>query len=39
MELLGVKKTRAYTLAKQMCDEELIISVGRGVDKKYLSPC
>lgn len=36
MELLGVKRTRAYTLAKQMCDENLIISVGRGVNKKYL---
>lgn len=36
MELLGVKRTRAYTLAKQMCDENSIISVGRGVNKKYL---
>ena len=36
MDLLGVKKTRAYTLAKQMCDEKLIVSVGRGVNKKYL---
>lgn len=36
MELLGVKRTRAYTLAKQMCDENLIVSVGRGVNKKYL---
>lgn len=37
MELLGVKRTRAYTLAKQMCDENLIVAVGRGVNKKYLS--
>lgn len=37
MNLLGVKRTRAYTLAKQMCDEKLIVSVGRGVNKKYLS--
>ena len=37
MELLGVKRTRAYTLAKQMCDEKLIVSVGRGANKKYLS--
>lgn len=37
MDLLGVKRTRAYTLAKQMCDEKLIVSVGRGVNKKYLS--
>ena len=36
MDLLGVKRTRAYTLAKQMCDENLIVSVGRGVNKKYL---
>lgn len=37
MDLLGVKRTRAYTLAKQMCDEKLIVPVGRGVNKKYLS--
>lgn len=37
MELLGVKRTRAYTVAKQMCDENLIIVVGRGKNKKYLS--
>lgn len=36
MELLGVKRTRAYTIAKQMCDENLIVSVGRGANKKYL---
>lgn len=36
MDLLCVKRTRAYTLAKQMCDENLIVSVGRGVNKKYL---
>lgn len=36
MELLGVKKTRAYTVAKQMCDENLIVVVGRGTDKKYV---
>lgn len=37
MELLGVKKTRAYTVAKQMCDDNLIVTVGRGVNKKYIS--
>lgn len=37
MELLGVKRTRAYTLAKQMCDENLIVAVGRGVNKKYIT--
>ena len=35
MELLGVKRTRAYTVAKQMCDENLIAAVGRGANKKY----
>ena len=35
MELLGVKRTRAYTVAKQMCDENLIVAVGRGKNKKY----
>ena len=37
MELLGVKRTRAYTVAKQMCDENLIIAVGRGANKKYIA--
>lgn len=36
MELLNVKRTRAYTLAKQMCDDNLIVPVGRGINKKYL---
>lgn len=36
MELLGVKKTRAYTLAKEMCDEKLMVCEGRGVNKKYM---
>ncbi len=34
-ELLGVKKTRAFTLAKQMCDKGLIRAEGRGDSKKY----
>ena len=33
--LLGLKKTRAFTLAKQMRDYGLIKVVGRGTDKKY----
>ena len=37
MKLLGVKRTRAYTVAKQMCDENLIVAVGRGVNKKYIA--
>ena len=37
MGLLGVKRTRAYTVAKQMCDENLIVAVGRGVNKKYIA--
>lgn len=35
MELLDVKKTRAYTLARNMCDKHLLTSTGRGVEKKY----
>lgn len=37
MELLSVKRTRAYTVAKQMCDESLIVAVGRGANKKYIT--
>lgn len=35
-ELLGLKKTRAFILAKQMRDEGLIKAVGRGSEKKYI---
>ncbi len=34
-ELLSIKKTRAYVLAKQMCEYELIEVFGRGTGKKY----
>jgi ATP-dependent DNA helicase RecG len=34
-ELLGLKKTRAFILAKQMRDEGLIRVEGRGDSKKY----
>ena len=37
MELLDVKRTRAYTVAKQMCDENLIVAVGRGANKKDIT--
>ena len=37
MGALNVKKTRAYTLAKQMCDDGLIVAVGKGVDKRYVA--
>ena len=37
-ELLGLKKTRAFTLAKQMRDEGLIKAVGRGTEKRYVKP-
>ena len=37
-ELLGLKKTRAFTLAKQMRDEGLIKVVGRGTEKRYVTP-
>ena len=32
-ELLGLKKNRAFTLAKQMRDERLIKVIGRGSQK------
>ena len=35
-ELLGLKKTRTFTVAKQMRDLGLIKVVGRGDSKKYL---
>ena len=34
-ELLNVKKTRAYLLARQMHENGLIQIVGRGAEKKY----
>lgn len=37
MELLGVKRTRAYKVAKRMSDESLIVAVGRGANKKYIA--
>ncbi len=35
-ELLGVKKTRAFTLAKQMRDLGLIVVQGKGKEKRYV---
>ena len=34
-ELLGIKRTRAYKLTKQMVDMGLLKIVGRGANKKY----
>ena len=34
--LLGLKKTRAFTLAKQMREMKIIIAVGRGKGKRYI---
>ena len=34
-KLLGLKKTRAYTLSKQMEEAGIIEIIGRGEDKKY----
>jgi ATP-dependent DNA helicase RecG len=34
-ELLGIKRTRAYTIAKQMQGAGLIASHGRGAQKRY----
>lgn len=35
-ELLDIKKTRAYLLARQMSEKGLINIVGRGAAKKYI---
>jgi ATP-dependent DNA helicase RecG len=35
-ELLSIKRTRAFTLTKQMQGDGLISIVGRGADKKYV---
>ena len=37
-KLLGVKRTRAYTLTKQMADAGMIKIVGRGTDKSFVLP-
>ena len=37
-KLLGIKRTRSYTLAKEMCDSGFMAVVGRGVNKKYILP-
>ena len=34
-ELLNIKKTRAYLLARQMSESGLIDIIGRGAEKKY----
>ncbi len=34
-ELLNIKKTRAYLLARQMNENGLIDIIGRGANKKY----
>ena len=34
-ELLNIKKTRAYLLARQMSENGLIDIIGRGAEKKY----
>lgn len=34
--LLGLKKTRAFMLAKKMQEEGLIQTVGHGSDKKHV---
>ena len=34
-ELLNVKRTRAYLVARQMCEADLIVALGRGANKKY----
>ena len=36
MELLHVKKTRAYTVLREMVRSGLLVATGRGVTKKYM---
>ena len=36
-DLLGLKKTRTYTITKQMRDLGLIKAIGKGENKSYLS--
>ena len=36
-DILELKKTRAFNLAKQMREMELIMVIGRGSEKKYIS--
>lgn len=35
-DLLGLKKTRAYTLIKQMVEKGILRTVGRGSEKRYV---
>lgn len=35
-ELLNLKRTRAYTVAKQMCEDELLVVLGRGKSKRLV---
>lgn len=34
-ELLGIKRTRSYILARQMCEAGVISRTGRGDSKRY----
>ena len=34
-KVLNIKKTRAYIVAKSLCDKGIIKVVGRGKDRKY----
>lgn len=34
-EILSVKRTRAYTILKQMVDNGFVTANGRGEEKKY----
>ena len=35
-ELLSLKRTRAYTVAKQMCEDGLLVVIGRGKSKRFV---
>lgn len=36
-KMLNVKRTRAYVIAKQMCEDGYISPIGRGANKKYIT--
>lgn len=35
-ELLNLKRTRAYMVAKQMCEDGLLVVIGRGKSKRFV---
>ncbi len=38
-KMLNVKRTRAYVIARQLCEDGYISPIGRGANKKYITSC